>query len=79
MSFEGATLLMSAEHQGLERKHQCLQPQDKRVHQRQRIHGVKREGFQSAGIFGNDDIVIVGIGIGDAAAAWRHAVEPALE
>jgi len=67
-----------AKHQRLERKHQRLQPQDERVHQRQCIHDVKGNGLQRASIFGNDRVVIIGIRVGDAAAAGRHAVDPVL-
>jgi hypothetical protein len=70
---------VSAEHQRLERKYQRLQPKNQSVHEAERIDGVQREGSQRAGILGNDRIVIAGIGIGDAGAARRDAVEAARE
>src|SRR5262245_25702828 len=40
---------VSAEHQDLERKHQRLQPQDQRMHQRERVHDVERDAPHGAG------------------------------
>src|SRR5262249_22030530 len=45
----------------------------------ERIHSVKHRTPQEACVFCDDRVVIVGIGIGNAAAAWRYTVEPALE
>src|SRR4029078_3450707 len=78
MTIAGFTLV-SAEHQSLERKHQRLQPPDQRMHQRQSVHRVKRKGLQRTGVFGDDRIVIIGVRVGDAAAARRHVVKGAFE
>ena len=43
--------LMSAEHQGLERKHQRLQPQNQCMHEPKGIDGVKDEPLERAGVF----------------------------
>ena len=47
--------------------------QNEGVHKRLGIHSVKRCAFQSASLFRDDLVVIVGIGICDTAAARRHA------
>ena len=70
---------MSAEHERLERKHECLQPEDQRVHQAEGINGMKRDRPEGACVFRNDGVVIVGICIGDATAARSDAVDAALE
>ena len=69
---------MSAEHQVLERKNQCLQPQDQGVNQRQGIDDVKCGGAQAARILRHDDVVIVRICVRNAGASRRHALEAAL-
>src|SRR5215469_4599102 len=70
---------MSAEHQVLERQDQRLEPQNQRMQKRERIHDVKREGMKKAGIFRDNGVVIVGIGVGDTAAAGRKAFESTLK
>src|SRR6476620_12257988 len=40
---------------------------------------MKHDGPQGARAFCNNDVVIVGIGVGDAAAPRRYAIETALE
>jgi hypothetical protein len=69
-------LSMSAEHQILERQDQRLEPQNQCMHKRKRVHDVESEGPKKTGVFGDDRIVVVGIGVGDAAAAGRHSLEP---
>ena len=54
-----------------------LQPQDQGVHQPEGIHDVKSDAPHGAGVFRGDHVVVVGIGVGDAAAARRDAVQPA--
>ena len=68
-----------AEHQGLERKQQRLQPQDQRMHKREGVNAVKHGRPQRASVFCDDGVVVVGIGVGNAAAARGHAIEPAFE
>src|SRR6478672_7982428 len=70
---------VSAEYEGLERQHQRLQPENQGVHQGEGVHNVKPNGPQGARVFCDNDVVIVGIGVGDAAAPRRHAVEAAFE
>src|SRR5262245_40378632 len=72
-------LSMSAEHQRLERKHQCLQPEDQRVHEAEGVDCMKHYGAERACVLRDDDVMIVGIGIGDAAAARCYAVKAAFE
>ena len=47
------------------------------VHERKGVDDVKPNGPQGARVFCDNDVVIVGIG--DAAAAWRGAVQPFVE
>jgi hypothetical protein len=68
---------MSAEHEGLERKHQRLEPQDQGVHEAERINNVKNHASDAAGVFCDDRVMFAGMGIGDATAAGRDIVEPA--
>src|SRR5688572_4144978 len=69
--------LVTAEYQRLERQDERLESQDQGVHEGERIHGMKRDGTQRAGVLGDDDVVIAGIGVGDATAAGRDALQPA--
>src|SRR4029079_13788772 len=69
---------MSTKHEDLEGKHQSLQPQYQGVHQSKRVHHVKGDAAQRACVAGSDDVMVVGIGIGDATASGRHALKPAL-
>ena len=68
--------LVAAEHEGLERKHAGLQPKEERMHQSQRIHRVEQHLLHCAGLFCFDHVVVAGIGVGDAAAARRHPLQP---
>src|SRR5215831_18833242 len=70
---------MSAEHQILERQNQRLEPQNQRMQKRQRVHDVKREGMKKTSVFRHDGVVIVGIGVGDAAASRSDAFEATLK
>jgi hypothetical protein len=70
---------MSAKYERLERQHQRLQPENQGVHQSEGVHNVKPNGPQGARVFCDNDVVIVGIGDGDAAAPRRYAVETAFE
>src|SRR5262245_44209408 len=71
--------LVSAEHQSLERKHQGLQPENERVHQAERIHDVKSEALHGTRLFRCDQVMVAGIGVGDASAAGGDPLEPAFE
>src|SRR5262245_24183894 len=64
----------AAENEGLERKHQRLQPQDQGVHETERIDNMKNHAFEGARVFCNDRVMIVRIGIGDTAAAGGYVV-----
>src|SRR5689334_17152490 len=66
-----------AEHESLERKHERLQPQNQGMHEAKRINNVKNHAFESAGVFGNDRVMVIRVGIGDAAAAGRQIVNSA--
>ena len=68
---------MSAEHEVLERIHESLEPQNQGVHERERIDYMKSCTIQGASLFCRDFLVIVGVGVCDAAAARRHTIEPA--
>ena len=62
---------MPREHQGLQRKSNCLQANDQGVHQRDRVNDVKEQPPPGANVLVGKQIVIIGIGIGDAqAAGW---------
>ena len=69
---------MPAEHKSLDRKHQRLDPQDHGVDEADSIDRVKSKAPRRADIPGGDQVVVAGIGVGDATAAGRHAFEPAL-
>src|SRR5262249_35791481 len=51
--------------------------QDQRMHEPKGVHGVKSHTSDSASVLGYDQVVVVGIGIGDTAAAGCYIVEPA--
>ena len=70
---------MTAEHQILERKDQRLEPQNKRMDQRKRIHDVKNQATKESGVFVGDDVVIARISVSDAAAAGRHVIDSAFK
>ena len=62
---------VSRKHQGLQRKDQRLQANDQGVHQCDRVNDVKEQPPPGADVLVGKQIVIVGIGIGDAqAAGW---------
>jgi hypothetical protein len=65
------------EHEGGEGKHQRLESQNQGMHEPEGVYGVKHNTSHSAGVFGYDQIVIIGICVGDAAAAGCYIVEPA--
>ena len=75
----GQLASVSAKHERLERKHQRLQPQNQGMYECERINNMKHRAFEGAGVFCNDRVMVVGIGIGDAAASGCHAVKAALE
>src|SRR5262245_9265078 len=66
-----------AEHEGLERQHQRLQPQNEGMYERTGVHRVKNYASEGAGVFCHDDVVVIGIGVGDAAAARRYIIDAA--
>src|SRR5215813_3450214 len=66
-----------AEHERLERKHQRLQPQNQRVYESECIDNVKDHAPGGAGIFCDNRVMVVRIGVGDAAAAGRNVVDSA--
>ena len=66
---------MSAEYQVLERKHQRLDPQDQCMHKCERIDDVKNHAMQKARTRRGDRVVVIRIGIGDAAATGRHIID----
>lgn len=67
-----------AEHEGLEGKYQGLQPENQGVHECKGIHDVQRHAFQGTGLLCRNLVVIVGVGVGDAAAARRYPFKSAL-
>src|SRR5215470_18674475 len=81
--FGGATApapaSVPAEHQGLERQHQRLEAQDQGVDKPESIDGVEGEAAQEAGVLRRNDVMVVGIRIGDATAAGGHVVQSAFE
>ena len=62
---------MPTEHEGLDGEHQRLDPQDHGMHKPNRIHRMENDAFDSADIAGLNQIVVAGIGVGNAAAARR--------
>ena len=65
---------MTAEHERLEGKHQRLNPQEQCVHQAKCIDGMQDYLPDCAGTFGRNDVVVIGINVGNATAARRHIV-----
>jgi hypothetical protein len=57
---------VTAEQQSLEGKHQRLEPQNQGVHEPEGIHNVKTNTPRGAGVFGDNQLVVGGIGVGDA-------------
>jgi hypothetical protein len=48
------------------------------VHEPEGIDNVKHYAPRGAGVFGGNQLVIVGIGVGDATATGRYAFKPVL-
>src|SRR3954453_2730379 len=69
---------VAAEHERLERQQQRLDPKEQRVYEAERIDGVKSDAAQRARILGNNNVVIVGIRVGDATASRSHTLESTL-
>src|SRR5262249_45966128 len=72
-------LSMPREHQSLQRQNECLQPQDQGMHQRDRVDHMQEQPSPGTDVRMGKKIMVVGIGIGDAQAAWWDVREPALE
>ena len=70
---------VSPEYQGLERQHQGLKPQDYRMHEREGVDGVEHKCPYPAGIGCDNHVMIVGICVRDAAAAWSYPIEASFE
>src|SRR4051812_47309361 len=68
--------LVSAKHEGLDRKHQRLDPEDHGMHEPDGIDRMENEAPRGAGVLRGDHIVVAGIGVGDAAAARQYAIKP---
>ena len=68
---------MPAEDEGLEGEQQRLHPQNDRVHESESVDSMKSEPPDRARTRRDNFVVIVGIGVGDAAAARRDPVEAA--
>src|SRR6185312_15471310 len=71
-------LSVTAQNQCLDRQQQRLDPQQQRMHEPGRIDGVQGKALQGTGLGVGDDVMVVGIGIDDAATARRDALEAAL-
>jgi len=70
---------MSAEDERLEGQYQRLKPENQRVHETEGVDCMKHYGAEGARILRDDDVMIVGICIGNAAATRCHAVKAAFE
>jgi hypothetical protein len=66
-----------AQNQRLDGKQQGLDAQQHRVHEADGVDGMQQETLECAGVLGSDAIVVAGIGVDDAARAWRDSFEPA--
>ena len=66
---------MSGEDQSLHGKQQRLDPQDHGMHQPDRVHHMQEHPARGTYIRCLKRVVIVGVGVGDAAAARRKAFE----
>lgn len=69
---------VSGENQGLEGKDERLQPQDQGMHQRDRVDHMQEQPAPGANVGIGEEIVVVGVGVGDAQASRRDIREPAL-
>ena len=67
-----------AKHESLNRKQQRLDAQDQCMHEADGVDRMKGEAVHFAEISRFDQVVVAGVGIGDAATAGRHPVQPAL-
>src|SRR5687767_1847970 len=76
MTCAEAAMSMSAEHEVLERIHECLEPKNQGVHECKRIYYMKSSTLQGASLFCRDFVVVVGVGVCEAAAASCHTIEP---
>src|SRR5215470_6582632 len=72
-------LSMSTEHERLEGKHQCLQAENQGMHEAEGVNCMKHDGAEGACVLRDDDVMIVGICIGYAAAARCYAIKAAFE
>src|SRR3954464_234105 len=70
--------LMPAEDESLEGEHKSLEAQNEGMHEGESVSCVENETFDGAGLFRGDQFVVAGIGVGDAAAARGHALQPTL-
>src|SRR4051794_39362615 len=78
----GASILstsMPRHDETLHGKQQRLNPEHDRVHHAYRVYDVEVEPPRGAHVLlGVEDVMIVGVGVGDAVAAGRDAFEPPL-
>ena len=58
---------------------QRLESQYDRMHHPDRIYGVQEQPFRGAQSLIGQNVVIVGVGVGDATAAGRYVVKPSGE
>ena len=65
-------------HQGLDRQQQRLDAQDHGVNERHGVDHVQREPSARADVLRLQQLVIVAVGVGDAAAAGRNVLQSAL-
>src|SRR5712675_873718 len=69
---------MSSEHQCLQRQDNRLHTKDQRVNESYRIDDVQIDFLQRTDVLRFKFVVVIGIEICNAAAAWRNIVEHAL-
>src|SRR5712672_395524 len=69
---------VTAEYQRLDRQQKGLDPQQQCMHQSDAVDDMQTDFPTCAGLLCDDLLVIAGVGVDDAAAAGRHAVETAL-
>ena len=50
---------MTAEHEVLERKHQCLETQNQRMNKRKRIHDMKSNSPKDTGVFCGNRVMVI--------------------
>ena len=62
----------------LDRKDECLDPQEQGVHEPDGIHPVQNQTPCGAHVRGGgQELVVAAVGVDDAAAARGHVIEPA--